>query len=538
MSAKVVASNKRNSFNYPGSHIATIDPGKKVAQSINYSELQRLLVQNVSKTTTRTYIQYTKENIQSYLQSPLANIDNIRLVSQFLYRVSAPYKIIVNYFADLGTYSYNVIYKTDLSKPDQNSKKFMKNYEELLSHLEIMRLKDEAPNIIATAVRDGVFFGFCYDDENSFFINALDPKYCKINSIRDGVYDFAFNASFFDQGNNKYYVDSSLNPDGLWDQIFIDGYEAYKTQGRESMWFDIPPEKGVCIISGDDPICPLPYFTSVFVELLDLLDYRDLIKSKTELENTILLLSKIPMIKNSTSVNDFAVDLDLVQATQAVIDEVAPELAATAYTPCDVDVITFNNENQVQQANIYNEALSNLMSNIGISEMLFNPDKNGSVGLNASIKEDEMVFFRLLNRLESWLKRYISLNISEDFIFKFHNVTHYSRFETAEKLKDAVTLGVPVKMDYATVLGYTPYQIMQQGYFENALDLTTLWAPLSSSYNTKADDVGAPKKDDGELSDEGGKTKDSDKNAGTKAKKELNSNQTKKRGRPRKDDKE
>lgn len=537
MGARIIATSNSLSNKMPSTAITTAASNKKVAQTINYAELQRLLVQNVSKTTSRTYIQYTKENIQAYLQSPLANIDNIRLVSQFLYRVSAPYKIIVNYFANLGTYSYNVIHKTDLNKPEVDSKKFIKNYQNLLERLETMRLKDELPNVVATAVRDGAYFGFCYDDEKTFFMNALDPKYCKINSIRDGVYDFSFNASFFDQGNNKYYIDSTLNPDGLWDQIFIDGYNTYKSQGRDYMWFDIPPEQGVCIISGDDPICPLPYFTSVFVELLDLLDYRDLIKSKTELENTILLLSKIPLIDGSKEVNDFAVDLDLVQATQAVIDEVAPELAATAYTPCDVDVITFNNDNQVQQANIYNEALSNLMSNIGISEMLFNPDKNGSVGLNASIKEDEMVFFRLLSRVESWLKRYIALNISEDFIFKFHYVTHYSKNETADKLKDAATLGAPVKMDYVTVLGYTPYQVLQQTYFEDALGFVMYWKPLTSSYNGTGE-VGAPTKDEGDLTDEGADTRAAGKNEGTKAKKELNTSAPRKRGRPSKDKKE
>lgn len=533
MARKIIASSDTLSMKMPGSAISTSQTKAK-AQTINYEELKRLLVQNVSKNTSRTYIQYTKENIQAYLQSPLANIDNIRLVSQFLYRVSAPYKIIVNYFANLGTFSYNVVYKTDLNKPDQNQKKFIKNYQTILERLESMRLKDEMPNVVATAIRDGAFFGFCYDDEKTFFINALDPKYCKINSIRDGVCDFSFNASFFDQGNNKYYIDSSLNPDGLWDQIFIDGYNTYKAQGRDAMWFDIPPEKGMCVIASDDPICPLPYFTAVFVELLDLLDYRDLIKSKTELDNTVLLLSKIPLLDGSKEVNDFAVDLDLVQATQAVIDEVAPSLAATAYTPCEVEAITFNNENQVQQANIYNEALSNLMSNIGISEMLFNPAKNGSVGLNASIQEDEMVFFRFLSKIESWIKRYIALNISSDFLFKFHYVTGYSKDRAADKLKEAATLGLPVKLDYATILGYTPYQIMQQTYFEDSLGIMIMWKPLASSFNGGTGEVGAPQKPDDELTEEGEDTRSAGKNEGTKAKKELNEATPKKRGRPRK----
>lgn len=532
MSGKIIASNNNINSRMPSGKLVQTD--QKHAQIINYAELQKLLVQNVSKTTTRTYVQYTKENIQQYLQSPLANIDNIRLVSQFLYRVSAPYKIIVNYFANLGTFTYNATYKSDLSKGLPEQKKYMKNYQNILERLEAMRLKDEMPNVIATAIRDGAFFGFCYDNEETFFINALDPKYCKVSYMQDGVWDFSFNMSYFDQGNNKYYIDSESNPDGLWDQFFIDSYNAYKSQGRDYMWAQVPPEKSICIVAGDDGVCALPYFVSVFVELLDLLDYRDLIKSKTELENTILLISKIPINTGTELVNDFSVDLDLVQATQAAIDEVVPSLVATAYTPCEVEPIFFQNDNQTEQANIYSNALSNLMSNIGLSEMLFNPDKNGSVGLNASIREDEMVFFRFLSKIESWLKRYISLNISEDFIFKFHYVTYYSQKDYADKLKDAASLGLPVKLDYATSLGFTPLQVMQQTFFENSLGLQDYWIPLSSSFNGSQGDPGAPSKDDDDLTSEGASTKDSGKNEGTKAKKSLNTS-PKKRGRPRKE---
>lgn len=509
----------------------------KRAQIINYSELQKLLVQNIKKTTSRTYIPYTKENIQSYLQNPLANLDNIRLVSQFLYRVSSPYKIIINYFAGLGTYSYNVTYHSDLTKGSLEVSEFIKDYQTLLLRLENMRLKDALPAVVATALRDGAFFGFCYDNEKSFFISTLDPKYCKVSSIQDGVCNFAFNASYFDQGNNKYYIDAENNPDGLWDQAFIDGYNAYKAQGRDFMWFELPPEKSICIIAGDDPICPLPYFVSVFVDMLDLLDYQSLVRDKTELENTVLLLSKIPMIKNTEEVNAFSVDLDLVQATQATIDENTPSLVGTAYSPCEVTPIFFKNSNQVEDTNIYANALSNLMSNIGLSEMLFNPNKGGSVGLNASIKTDELTFYRFLHRIESWLNRYLTLNITEDFLLAFHRVTYFSRNEYADKLKEAATLGLPVKMDYATALGFSPLQILQQGYFENALGLSELWVPLSSSYNgAGSGQAGAPVKADGELTDEGADSRDAGKNEGTKAKKELNTSAPKRRrGRPRKE---
>lgn len=507
----------------PLTNIATVPDEKKYAQVVNFEELRKVLLQNVSKTTSKTYATYTKEKIQQYLKSPHANLDNIRDVSMFLWRYSMPYRKIIEYYSSMPYFAYDAVYKSDWSKTSSvlNSGKFLKEYQSTLQRLKNMNFVDEFPTVIATALRDGAYYGFTYDDESSFFITSLDPKYCRINAI-DGCYNFSFDATFFDQGDNNYYIDSSVNPDGLWDQVFIDGYNTYKNQGREFRWFDIPPERGICIVAGDDPVTPLPYFVSCFTDLLDLLDYQELIRSKTELENYVLLVSKIPLNKNSGQVNDFAVDLDLVQATQAMIDEAAPSLAATAFTPCELEVIRFGNENQVADTNIYNEALSTFMSNVGMSEMIGNSDKGGSVGLAASIKTDELVALRFLGRLERWVQRYLVLNITENVDFYFHKATIFSKDAYHTQLQQMASLGVPVKTAYATSLGFSPLDIMNRGFFEQALHLEDTWIPLQSSY-TQSNTYDSNKKDDGELTEEGLDTRDAGKNAGTKAKKQISS---------------
>ena len=85
------------------------------------------------------------------------------------------------------------------------------------------------------------------------------------------------------------------------------------------------------------------------------------------------------------------------------------------------------------------------------------------------------------------------------------------------------------------MLGFTPLQLVQKTHFENALDLSSLWTPLISSYNEASQEKsGAPKKDDEALTDEGASSRDDGKNEGTAAKKALNSSPARGRGRPRK----
>ena len=125
--------------------------------------------------------------------------------------------------------------------------------------------------------------------------------------------------------------------------------------------------------------------------MIDLLDYENLIKAKTELEASVLLLQKIPLLSGTKEINDFAVDLDLVQAMDGLLSEAAPSLAATAYSPCDLEVVSFKT-NDTSDTDIFANSLSNLMSKVGVSEMLFNSDKGGSVGLKHSIELDNIVF--------------------------------------------------------------------------------------------------------------------------------------------------
>lgn len=481
-------------------------------QIINFSQLQEVLTQNVSKTQTKTFTQYTKELIAQYTQNPYSNIDTIREVSNFLMRVSMPYKKIIEYYSSMPLFSYNLTYNTpDWTKPITQDE-FMKEYQEAARRLNNINFEKNMSVAIATALRDGIYVGFCYDDEDSFFVQALDPKYCKIKATTEkDTYIVWFNATFFDTGNNLEFIQGINGDDhGVWDDIFIDGYNQYKSGGRDYMWFELPPEKTITIISGDDPTMPLPYFFPVFTSLLDLLDLETLVRDKTELENYVLLLSKIPLIPNTDDVDDFAVSMDLVQATQAMIDEGAPSLVWSAYTPCDVEVVKFDKNDQTE-TDVLSTSIHNFFSNSGVSEVIFNSDASNSAAISAGVKGDELVCFKFLARLEANIQRYIRLNISEDFTFKFHMVTHFSKKEYIEELQTKATAGLPVKIDYATATGDTPYEVINKTFMENALGLNELWQPLNTSY-TQSGKAGAPEVDESELSDEGMKTRDNRKN--------------------------
>ena len=481
---------------------------KKHAQIIDFKKLEDLLVQNVGKTVSKTYIQYTKENLMQYMQSPSRNLNNIRQVSQYLYRISPNYKMLINYYATMPLYSYNVVYRNKDWNKTLVAKKFTADYQNICTRLQNMKINSLSSKVIATCMRDGIYCGFTYDDgKNSFFVDDLDPQYYKIADITDNnTYIVKFDASFFDSGDNKDFLYGVNNDgEGTWDKVFVEGYEAYKNLGNDYRWFELPPERTICVICGEDPITPLPFFTTVFQSLLDLMDYQDLIRNKTELENTVLLLSKIPLLSSTKEVNDFAVDLDLVRLTQQMIDEVAPSLVATAFTPCEVEPVFFHNKDQVDDTNIYINAVKNLFASLGLSPALFG-EADTNTGLRLSIKVDESLMYYQMSKLEANIQRYIKLNISESFNFHYHKVTVFSQDEYLDQLRDQATLGIN-PLEYATVLK-TPYELMNCTYMENALDVTSLWKPLSSSYTATDNEGGGVTVKDDDLSEEGERTRE------------------------------
>lgn len=492
------------------------------ASKLDFAKVQELLLQNVKKARSKTFTQYTKELIKQYLKNPYSNIDNIRNVSAFLARTSMIYKKILAYFAQMPLFSYNLIYKSDFQKGIDTSK-MMKAYQDVLLKLQQINMKKEFSTAIATALRDGAYYGFVYDGEgDGFFIYGLDPKYCKVCGItNNGEYIIAFDAAYFDSGNNSEYLYGVDNDgEGTWDPVFIEGYETYNQQGQDFRWFELPPEKTLCLLADDEAEMPLPYFLPVFISLLDLLDLEQLLMSKTELENYVLLVSKIPLMENSQQVDDFKVSLELVQYVQQLLDEVVPSLVGTAYTPCDLDVVTFNKANSTEDTDKLAQSMNNMFSNLGISELVVSGGSStNSVGLSHSIQNDESFALKFVDRLESWMNSYIKLNYSQDFIFKFHPFTYFSQQEYVTSMKDAATTGVPVAMDYATALGSTPYEVMCSTFMENALGIKDgLWKPLQTSY-TQSGDAGAPEKPVDALTDEGVATRDGKKNETTKARK-------------------
>lgn len=490
---------------------------REQAQKINFAQVREILQRNVAKSNNKSYTQYTKELLRTYIQNPDTNQDTLREISRFVCRNSMLYKKLLMYYAAMPLYYYNITQINDLSK-SINTTKSLKDYQNILTRFETFNLKKEMYNAAYLALRDGFYVGYMYETESEgMFLMPLSVEYCRIyGKTAEGEWIVYFNAAYFDSGDNGIYV-KGVNDDGIgvWDDCFVTGYNDYKSKGRDFQWFRLTPEKTFCLLSGseDEFSTPLPFFLPLFQSLLDLLDLETILNSKTELENYKLLVSKIPLL-NGEDVDDFAISLSLAEFFNSMLDNAVPDLVGHVISPMDVEAITFESSNKTDNTDGLSQSIQNLFNNAGASQLVVaGGSSTNSIGLKHSIQNDISTMWILVDRMQSWLNYYIKLNISEGYKFEIHKITWYNQEEYQTTKKDILSFGGSV-LDYLTACGDSPYIAFQKLNFENTIGIKSLMVPLQTSYTTSgsSSEGGRPKSNVDDLSEEGLKTKEADKN--------------------------
>ena len=85
---------------------------------------------------------------------------------------------------------------------------------------------------------------------------------------------------------------------------------------------------------------------------------------------------------------------------QALIDEVVPELVGTAYSPMDLEMITFPKSNTTEANNELAQSVQNIFANAGASQLVISGGSStNSVGLKHAIQNDISTCWGLVNKM-------------------------------------------------------------------------------------------------------------------------------------------
>lgn len=473
-----------------------------------FAKLAAVTLSELNKAESKTYSIYTKEDYRTYIENPKSNEVNLRNMSRYFYLVSTAYRRLCKYYAEIPLLYWTVIPQTDLQKPD-NPDKVKKNYQKVLTLLNNMNMQHEFRKLLTVAWREDVAYGYIYSSTDSWFIDLLDPDYCRIVQVEDGCLNFAFDFSYYDRRSWKL---ESADPD------LQRMYQLYRNDIQNMRWQLLDSKKTICIKVNDDSLTEVvPPMSGIFEDLIDLLDYRSLLRNREEIQNYVLLLQRVPIDDNSEGVDNFLLDMDTVIQFDAKLQASVPDQVGVATTPMEITPIQFKND--TPEVDLLSKATRSMFDNAGTSQMLFNSDKSGKVGLDASIHTDEMMAFEVMRQLERWVRRYIKQNVSgSKFIFNFLDISPFNKDSFISTQRDLATIGVPNKLTLCAANGMNPLETFSAAYFENdVMNIIDSFVPLNTSFTQSSaeSEPGRPQMDESELSDSGMQTRDDAENTDT-----------------------
>lgn len=479
-----------------------------------YATVQDILqLINLEQTRTLTSTTYNKDNLRSYLQAPATetNQKNLRKLSDFLYNISQTYRRMINYKAEQITCKSWTAYPVISLVDEVDTEKLMQEYEQITHIVNNMHMETQMPKIGQRMWKHDIFYGYTYGDpenEGTFYVHPLNPDYCRIYSasFHHGVLGIAFDMSYF-----RTY------PDDLeyFDAEFTTLYRQYERDNIK--WKELPLERTVCfkinIDNLDYPIVPL---SGLLEDIINLEDLQAVQSVTDELSAYKMIWAKIPTISSTKEVNDFAIDLQLANDFYRKLADLVPDGVNLGLSPMDLDVLEFNKNSAAEDTNTLNKAYTQLIETNGSIVLNSNRITN-SESFKKAMQVECIDAMKPVTQINAWINLYLKLNYDiENWVVEFSDVSPYFVEDKIKTLKEAGQYGVPVKLEYASLLNLNPVKERGLSVLENMLGLgTTDWiTPLVSSNvmsglskNGDGSD-GAPTKDGDDLSDEGVATRD------------------------------
>lgn len=434
----------------------------------------------INSTTTRKYGDYTSSEVEEALADPSSNEVLLREVARYLFNTSRQFKTIVEYLPSIAMYC-PVAIPTRVGELKGNTMKIQ--YENVTKYLNKLNLPKELIRVTTTCCIEDVFYGIEFENEQSYFIKQLNPDYCRISSVELGCYNFQFDVTFFDKiASNE--VDTTLleEYDTYIKGFFTKAYNNYKaTNDQKLRWVEIPAENSICIKWHEELDYLLPPYSSIYMDIRDIADYKALSKVSEEQANYKIIGFKIPRLTSNgeQTADNWAVNLTTAQMFFNMIRNQLPDTIGMFYSPLEFEDINFSSS-QTNTRNKVEEATDALFDGLGYSKLLFNSDN--ATTLKYSIKVDEGRLFKFYRQLENWVNRKLFFNFKGNWRCQLVDASESNKIELTSEYLKLASLGIPTVPYLCAIVGINQTDTIALNYVQNEiLDIRNLFIPLVST---------------------------------------------------------
>lgn len=463
----------------------------------------------LSSSNQLTLAKAKPKEISQWLEHPLQHERDLRQLSRLLYYVSGEYKGMVNYYINMARFYYLFDFSGD--EDDHAPKDLKKELRILSSEFSKMHIAHEKKKIFATVMKEDVYYGYEISDKHSYFIEKLDPDFCRLSGHSDGMWVFEFDFSYFDTRAELL--------EG-YPEEFAAKYNQYTNNKTEFRWQQLSQDKSVVYKLNETSQEIVPPLSVAFENIIELNDYKGLKKAGTKIDNYLILHQKVPMFKDDGGLNrkqnHFMIDDKTMVMFHSMLDEHLPDEIGTVISPMEIEAIQL--EKTRGTTDKVAEATRDVYNSVGVNQYLFNPDKNSTAGLSRSITKDEALVIDFYLQVARWMNKKLKMNHPKwrHWTIKLLGTTQQSEEQYANFLIQLGTLGFPVTGAIAAMVGQDLSSVQSMSYLENkVLNLREVMVPFASSHTggVNQNEGGRPRMGDDVISDSGQANRDS--NEGT-----------------------
>lgn len=471
------------------------------------SMIDALQLTDLSKTEARTFQSYSRETLRTYLKSPKTYESQLRNLSRYLYRLCYEYRRICIFYARMVC--GDAFHITPIGDPrEMSDEEITDNYYETMLRWQRMNFENEITKLLLTAWREDSVYAYVYDDSDqeggTCFYQILDGDYCRVSSIEEGVFRFAFDFSYF--RSHPTYLE-------YWDSEFKKKYDAYD-KDTSLRWQELDPERQICFkVNADDPTMDYPPFASLFESIISNIDLQALKTAKDELSAYKLLVARLKPLSGTEDPDDFEVDPATALKYYNKFAAAVPEYVNTCISPLPIEAIEFKDLNTTDDTDMISSSLSNLFKRVG--GVTLDNDKTGTTIYEAQIIADmEVAHSTIVPQLNNYLNLYFKYVIGDGHahIKYLEGVCPYTRKAKRKEYLESAQNGFS-RMKIGILDGDSQLEQEMSLRLEKAIGLSDLMQPLSTSYTQSASGTdpvngGRPESDSADLTDEGSATRE------------------------------
>ena len=482
------------------------------------------LINSRMKDINQNPIAATADTLASALKDPKNSELELQEFSQDFENQSQIYKKLLSYLGNLLAFDLTYV-STNAKKEDYKTNKYKDDLAIVADFLDRFDYKQELTVVVKEMLRNDAYF-CCprgIDGGDRIVLQELpsSPRYTKITGRWDYGFRFAFNMEWFLNSG----VDIDMYPDffktRMSELMKSPDYKPYSPtsilSGSSSFayWQNVDVDTGWCWKLNPTQALRFPYYTGLFLDLLQQPDIRALQKDVNMAAAAKMLIGEIPLLNKttqSTQKDQFALSAGNLGQFLSVVKQALGDQVKTAAVPLsNIQSVDFSADSE-----IYATYLKTVISSAGVNaNLIFSSEvRPNSIESQLSLNVDEAQMRALYAPFDKFLEYHINkLTKHFKFRFRFEGTSFFNdRNNRFEKATSLAALGMVLPQKIAASIGMSPFDFQRQLEEAQGTEWVDSLTPIISSFQQSGDEAGAPSKSDEDLSDSGEETRSAGSN--------------------------